>query len=108
MSNLQLNKLKSGIKNGTQVTINLLTNAVGDSDDETNFLRKLLLTDRQISRMCKTFENRSSANTKLLKTQLQEIEQLGGFLGKIWGSLLKSGLSLMKNLFKPLAKSFWG
>ena len=91
MSNLQLNKLKSGIKNGTQVTINLLTNAVGDSNDKTNFLRKLLLTDRQISRMCKAFENRSSGNTKLLKTQLQEIKQLGGFLGKIWGSLLKSG-----------------
>ena len=42
--NSQLNKLKSGIKNGTEVTSKLSSNVVGDSNDETNFPHKLLLT----------------------------------------------------------------
>ena len=45
LSNSQLNKLKSGIKNGTQVTLNLSSNLVGGSNDETNFPHKLLLTN---------------------------------------------------------------
>ena len=36
LSNLQLNKLKSGIKNGTEVTLKLSSNMVGDSNDDTN------------------------------------------------------------------------
>ena len=48
MSNSQLNKLKSGIKNGTEVTLKLLSNAVGDSNDENNFPHKLLLTNTQV------------------------------------------------------------
>ena len=42
MSNSQLNILKSGIKNGTEVTIKLSSSAVGDSNDETNFPHKML------------------------------------------------------------------
>ena len=42
LSNSQLNILKSGIKNGTEVTIKLSSNAVGDSNDETNFPHKML------------------------------------------------------------------
>ena len=41
LSNLQLNRLKSRIKNGTEVTINLSSSAVGESNDETNFTYKL-------------------------------------------------------------------
>ena len=37
LSNSQLNKLKSGIKNGTEVTLNLLSNVIGGFKDETNF-----------------------------------------------------------------------
>ena len=37
LSNSQLNKIKSGIKNGTEVTLKLPSNAVGDSNDENNF-----------------------------------------------------------------------
>ena len=44
LSNSQFNKLKSGIKNGTEVTLKLSSNAVGDSNDETNFPHKLLLS----------------------------------------------------------------
>ena len=42
--NSQLNKLKSGIKNWTQVTLNLLSNVVRDSNDENNFALKLSYT----------------------------------------------------------------
>ena len=42
---------------------------------------------------------------KLSKTQLHKIGQLGGFLGRLLGSLLKLGLPLMKNVFKPFAKN---
>ena len=66
LSNSQLNKLKSGIKNGTEVTLKLLSNIVGDSNDENNFPHKLLLT--QVSKLCKDFANGSSANMKLSKT----------------------------------------
>ena len=42
-SNSQLKKLKSGIKNDTEVTLNLWSNAIGDSNDDYNFPHKLLL-----------------------------------------------------------------
>ena len=48
LSNSQLNKLKSGIKNGTEVTLKLLSNVVGDSNNETNFLHRLLLTSTPV------------------------------------------------------------
>ena len=36
---------KSGIKNGTEVTLKFSSSAIGNSNDETNFLHKLLLTN---------------------------------------------------------------
>ena len=48
LSNLQLNKLKSGLKNGTEVTLKILSNVVGDSNDKNNCLHKLLLTNIQV------------------------------------------------------------
>ena len=57
MSNSQLNNLKLGIKIGTQVTLKVLSNAVGNSNDQTSFPHKLLLTNTQVSRICKVFEN---------------------------------------------------
>ena len=64
LSNSQLNKLKLGIKNGTEVTLKLSSNVVGDSSDENNFVHKLLLTSRQFSKLRKAFANNSSANIK--------------------------------------------
>ena len=48
LSNLQLNELKSGIKNGTEVTLKLSSNVFVDSSEENNFLHKLLLTNTQV------------------------------------------------------------
>ena len=64
-SNLQLNKLKSRIKNGTEVTLKLSSNVAGDSNDENNFPNKLILTNTQVLRLRKAFANSSSANIKL-------------------------------------------
>ena len=55
LCNLQLIKLKSGIKNGTQVTLNLRSNVFGDSNNETNLPHKLLLIDTQVSSLHKAF-----------------------------------------------------
>ena len=45
LSNLQLNKLKLGKKNGTQVDLNPSSSVIGNSKDENSFPHKLLLTD---------------------------------------------------------------
>ena len=74
-SNLQINKLKLGIKNGTEVILKVSSNVVGDSNDENNFSHKLLLSNTQILRIRKAFANNSSANIKLSKTQLHKIGQ---------------------------------
>ena len=100
LSNSQLNKLKSEIKSGTKVTLKIWLNDVRDSNDENNFLHKLLLTNTYISRLRKSFENGSSANVKLSKTQ-----QSGGFLDTFLGQLLKTGLPLIGNVLKPLSKT---
>ena len=78
---------------------------IGDSNDETNFPHELLLTDRQVSSIRKAFTNNSSVDIKFSKTQLSKMIQSGGFLGKLLGPLLKTGLLLIKNVITPLAKS---
>ena len=80
LSNSQLNKLKSKIKNGTEVTLNLSSNLIGNSNDETNFSNKLLLTDTQVSKIHKAFANRSSTKIKFSKTHLSKMIQSSGFL----------------------------
>ena len=93
LSNSQLNELKSGIKNGTEATLKLSSNVIGDFNDETNFQHKLLLTNTQDLRLCKAFTNNFSADIKLLK--LYKIGQSEGFLGRHLGPLLKTGLPLI-------------
>ena len=77
---MQLNKLKPAIKNGTEATLNLSSNVVGDSNDENNFLHKLSLTNTQVSKLHKVFANGLSANIKLSETHLSKIGQLEDFL----------------------------
>ena len=105
LSNSQLKKLKSGTKNGIEVTLEISSNVVADSNDENNFLHKLLVTNAQVSKLRKAFTNNSSANIPFSKTQLHKIRQSGGFLGRLLGPLLKTGLPLIGNVLKPLAKS---
>ena len=89
LSNSQLNKLKSSIKNETDVVLTISSNMVGNSNDNTNFPHELLLTNRQVENIRKVFANHSSTDIKLSKTQLSKIIQSGVFLGKLLGPLLK-------------------
>ena len=88
LSNSQLNKLKSAIKDETEVALRLSSNMIGNN--ETNFPHKLLLTNRQVANLRKAF-------TKMI--------QSGGFLVRLLGSLLKTGLPFIKNVIKPLSLS---
>ena len=102
LSNSQLNKLKSAIKNKAKVVLRLSSNMIGD--DETNFTDKLLLANRQVANLRKYFADKSSIDIKLPKNQISKMIQSVGFLSRLLGLLLKRGLPLMKNMIKPLAK----
>ena len=105
LSNSQLSKLKSGIKNKNDVVLRLSSNMVGNSNDNTNFPHELLLTNGQVANIRKAFAKNTSIDTKLSITQLSKMIQSGGFLGRLLGPLLKTGLPLMKSVIKSLAKS---
>ena len=87
LSNSQLNKLKSSIKNETDVVLRISSNMVSNSNDNTNFPHELLLTNRQVANIRKAFANHSSIDIKLSKTQLSKMIQSGGFLGNLLGKL---------------------
>ena len=65
---------------------------------------ELLLT-RQKTKLKNAFNNNMSTDLKLSRAQISKIVQSGGFLGRLLGPLLKTGLPLIKNVIKPLAKS---
>ena len=60
--NSELNKLKSTIKNKTEVVLRLSSNMIGNSNDETNFSHKLLLTNRQVANLRKPLVKKWSAD----------------------------------------------
>ena len=69
------------------------------------FITEETKANRQVANLLKTFANNSSTDIKLTKTQLSKMRWSGGFLGRLLGSLLKTGLPLIYNIVKPLAKS---
>ena len=93
------------MKNETEVVLRLSSNMICNSDDKINFSHELLLTYRQVTNLRKAFADKSSTNIKLSKTQISKMIQSGEFLDRPFGPLLKTGLPLMKNVIKPLAKS---
>ena len=106
LSNSQLNKLKSSIKNETDVVLRISSNMVGNSNDNTNFPHELLLTNRQVANIRKAFAKNTSTDLKLSKTQLSKVIQSGGFLGnllgKLTGQLMKVAMPLAKNVLASL------
>ena len=105
LSNSQLNKLKSATENGTDVILRLSSNMIGNSMElhseyETNFPHKLLRTKRQVANLHKAFANHTSTDIKLSKAQLTKMQK-GRFL-RFLAPLLKSGLTLLKSVIKPL------
>ena len=109
LSNSQLNKLKSSIKNETDVVLRISSNMVSNSNDNTNFPHELLLTNRQVANIHKAFAKHSSINIKLSKTQLSKMIQsrglLGNLLGKLAGPLMKVAMPFAKNVLAPLGLS---
>ena len=69
-----------------------------------NLPHESLLTTRQTTKLRNAIENMST-DIKLSKAQISKIIQYGGLLGKRLSPLLKTGLPLIKNVIKPLAKS---
>ena len=76
LSNSQINKLKSAIKNGTDVVLRLSSDMVGNSDDEIDFPHKLLLTNRQTLSLRKAFNNHTSDVIKFSKAQLIKFKKV--------------------------------
>ena len=100
--NSEFNKLKSAIKNGTEVTLNLSSNLIGNSNDEIIFLHKSLLTDPHISKIRTAFANISSANIKFSKIQLSKMVQLRRFLfstPNIFEEIISSPANSVMNSF---------
>ena len=92
------------MKNEAEVTLRLSSDMIGNSDDETNFHQKLLLTNRQVKNLRKVFANYLSTDIKLSKPHLSKIVQSIEFFGRLLGSLPKTGLPLMTIVIKLLAK----
>ena len=80
LTNSQLNPLKSTKKNSAKVLLRLSSNMIDNSNDETNFVHKLLLTDRQVTSFPNAFANSWSADVELSKNQIFKLIQLVGFI----------------------------
>ena len=101
LSDSQLKKLKDAVSNNTGTTLRIsLKMFNGD-----NLPHELLLTTRQKTKIRNAFNNNTSTDIKRSEAQINKIIQFGGFLGQLLGPLLKTGLPLIKNVIKPLAKS---
>ena len=101
LSNTQIKKLKDEVKRNTGTTLRISLKMFNGN----NLPQELLLTTRQKTKIRNAFNNNTSTDLKLSKTQINKIIQSGGFLSKLLGPLLKTGLPLIKNVIKPLAKS---
>ena len=101
LSDSLLNKLKSVVENKQGTTLRMNARMFSAN----NLPHELLLTTRQTTKLRNAIENNISTDIKLSKAPISKIIQSGGFLGKLLGPLLKTGLQLIKNEIKPLAKS---
>ena len=101
LSDAQLKKLKTAVKDKTGTTLRMSLKMFAEND----LPHELLLTTRQKTKLRNAFNNNMSTDLKLSKAQISKIIQSGGFLGRLLGPLLKTGLPLIKNIIKPLAKS---
>ena len=107
LSDSQLKKLKDAVSNKTGTTLGISFKMFNGND----LPHELLITTRQKTKIRNAFNSNRSTDLKLSKAQTNKIIQSGGFLSKLLGQLLKTGLPLIKNVIKPLAKSVlipWG
>ena len=98
LSNSQLNKLKSAVKNKQGTTLRINSRMFNSG----NLPSELLLRTKQTTKLKNTIENNMSTNIKLFKAQISKIIQSGGFLDKPLAPLLRTGLPSLKLVIKPL------
>ena len=101
LSNTQIKKLKDAVKNNTGITLRISLKMFSGND----LPHQLFLTTIQKTKIRNAFNNNMSTDLKILKAQINKAIQSGKFLSKLLGPLLKTGLALIKNVIKPLAKS---
>ena len=101
LSDIQLKKLKDAVSNITRTTLRISLKMFNGK----NLPHELLFTTRQKTKIRNVFNNNRSTDINFSKAQINKIIQSDGFLGKLLGPLLKTGLTLIKNVIKPLAKS---
>ena len=102
LSDTQLKKLKTAVKDKTGTTLRMSLKMFAEND----LPHELLLTTRQKTKLRNAFNNNMSTDLKLSKAQISKIIQSGGFLGsllsKLAGPLMKVAVPLAKNILAPL------
>ena len=99
LSDSQVNKLKSAVKNKQGTTSRMNARIVNGN----NLPHELFLTQRQKTKLRNNIENNLQAGIKLSKARISKIMQSGEFLGKLLGPLSKTGLPLLKSVIKSLS-----
>ena len=102
LSDSQIKKLKNAVKDNTGTTLRIDLKMFNGND----LPHELLLTTRQKTKVRNAFNNNMSTDLKLSKAQISKIIQSGGFLGsllgKLAGPLMKTAVSLAKDVLAPL------
>ena len=83
LSNLQMNKLKTEVKNNEGTTLRIGAKMFNSS----NLPHELFLTVRQTTKLRNAIENNISTDIKLSKAQISKIIQSGGSLGGLLDKL---------------------
>ena len=102
LSDTQLKKLKTAVKDKTGITLRMSLKMFNEND----LPNELLLTTRQKTKLRNAFNNNMSTDLKLSRAHTSKIIQSGGFLGsllsKLAGPLMKLAIPLAKNVLVPL------
>ena len=101
LTDTQLKKLKTAVKNKTGTTLRMNLKMLDGNDVP----YELLLTTRQKTKLRNALSNNISTDLKLSKAQILKIIQSGGFLGlllsKLASPLMKIAIPLAKNVLAP-------
>ena len=87
LSDSQIKKLKDSVKDNTEATLRISLKMFNEND----LPHELLLTTRQETKIRNAFNNNTSTDLKLSKTQINKIIQSGEILSRLLGPLLKTG-----------------
>ena len=102
LTDTQLKKLKTVVKNKTGTTLQIGLKMF----DENDLPHELFMTTRQKAKQRNAFNNNMSTEIKFSKAQIYKLIQSGGFLGsllsKLAGPLMKVAAPMAKNILAPL------